>query len=152
MLLPALILAAASVQYPFNFRARNTQSNAVEGQKVALSQNKAFGKPLNTQTPKPSITKFRKLSALQGANIPMEFPTDSENSNSIAEEIKQQLVSTPMIIFYSVLSLCIIIAIGIFMFYKDPEDDAAETTQDAIIENQLHQVLDSKLENETMVI
>ncbi|EAY06790.1 hypothetical protein TVAG_103400 [Trichomonas vaginalis G3] len=155
MLLPAIFFAVAANSIPFSFGGKSNNKNTDGNQKVSLQQEQAAiinGKPRNTQTPKPSITKFRKLSFNQAANIPIEFPTDTENSNNLADEIKNQLTSTPMIVFYSVLSLCIIIAIGIFMFYKDPEDEGVETTQDAVIEHQLQEVLDSKLENETMVI
>lgn len=155
MLLPVIILAAASVSNPFAAWGKGQKRAQSDNEKVVKQEQRAVVnqiKPLYTQTPKPSITKFRQISNLQGANIPVDFPTDADNSLNLVDEVKQQLTSLPMVIFYVVLSLCVVTAIGIFMFYKDSEDDAGETTQDAVIENQLNQVLDSQLENETMVI
>ena len=104
-------------------------------------------KPLKTLTPKPSITKFR-VSTRDLNNLAQQSFPQEEIPQSLTEEIKTQLTSTPMIIFYIVLGVCVLIVIGVFMFYNNSDDDA-DNTQDAIIESQYNEHLDPQLKNES---
>ena len=117
------------------------------------SQKKFLGKPLNTMTPKPSFTRFVMLAnqIQDGADLPLPFPKDEDSSDSLKEEIKRQLVSTPMIVFYSVLAACVIIACGLFMFCSEnqsEEEKIMEEIQIAALEEQLNETLDPQLKNE----
>ena len=114
---------------------------------------KVIGKPLNTMTPKPSFTRFSKqVAQLQdSADLPMPFPKDEEASESLKEEIKKQLVSTPMLVFYATLAVCVVIACGLFMFCSETDesdDKFLEEQQQAAFEEQLNETLDPQLQNE----
>ena len=126
-----------------------TDKNKIENNEISIiaKKEKVIGKPLNTMTPKPSFTKFNKhANDNVDGDLPMAFPKDDD---SLKEEIKKQLVSTPMIVFYGVLSGCVVIACGIFMFCtENEEDDEKEEEQQAALEKQLNETLDPQLNNE----
>ena len=110
-----------------------------------------LGKPLSTQTPKPSFTPFVRRARADGSNgIPLPFNADDENTDKLKADIARQLSSTPMIIFYSVLCLCVICAVGIFMFFSKDEDDTNKEDEQEFVamENQLNETLDPQLANE----
>ena len=113
---------------------------------------KLLGKPLNTMTPKPSFTRFvKRQNQHSQADLPLPFPKDEESSDSIKEEIKKQLVSTPMLVFYGLLAVCVIVACGLFMFCSESEDEETkmiEEQQQAALEEQLNETLDPQLHNE----
>ena len=127
-----------------------TDKNKLDNDEISINakKEKIIGKPLNTMTPKPSFTKFSKHVADNvDGDLPMAFPKDDD---SLKEEIKKQLVSTPMIVFYGVLSGCVVIACGIFMFCTENEEDDGkeEEQQQAALEEQLNETLDPQLNNE----
>lgn len=120
-----------------------------EQNRAASEQNKPLlaKKPLYTLTPKPSITKFRRSFIGKSLDNAVETQIDNDLPLSVVEEIKQQLTSAPMVLFYVVICSCIIVAVGYFMFSKDADD----TIQDEKIEDQLNEQLDPQLVDEQPV-
>ena len=119
--------------------------------KIFPQQRNYLGKPLSTLTPKPTFTPFKRPVNYDYANdLPLPYNADDENSDSVKADIARQLVSTPMIVFYSILAVCVIVAVGIFMLYANSQNDEykEDAQEAAAMESQLNETLDPQLANE----